>query len=61
MKMKSILLDFVFIIVLTALLIILSETGNLDSLIKLPFITIYTAYIIGRFAGYLSHKSRASK
>ena len=56
MKMKSIVLDLVFIIVVTVALIILSETDNLGFLLKLPVITLLAAYLIGRFAGYLSNR-----
>jgi Ca2+/H+ antiporter len=54
--MKTIIWDIVFIVGLAILLTILSETGNMNYLMKLPFITIYAAYLIGRFAGYLSKK-----
>ena len=61
MKMKTILMDLVFIIAVTAVLIILSETDHMDYVTKWPFITVLVAYTIGRFAGYLSHKNNASK
>jgi hypothetical protein len=31
----------------------------MDALIKFPFMTIYVAYGIGRFAGFLSNKKQA--
>jgi len=48
--------DLIFILLLTIFLLIPSETGNLEILMKLPFITIYIAYALGRMVGYLSNK-----
>jgi len=50
--------DIVFIVILTIVLLILSETGNLDLLAKLPFVTIYVAYAIGRFVGHIASKRK---
>ena len=58
MKLKTILFDLIFIVVLTALLIILNETGKMGSLMKYPFITIYVVYLLGRLAGALSVRSK---
>ena len=56
--MKSHFWDIVFNLTLAVLLTVLSETGKMDYLIKLPFVTIYVAYGIGRFVGYLSYKKK---
>ncbi len=58
MKFKSILFDLIFIVVLSAVLIILNETGKMGSLMKYPFIVIYGAYILGRLAGVVSGKRK---
>ncbi len=57
MKFKSILFDLIFIVVLSAVLIILTKTGKMGSLMKYPFVVIYAAYVIGRLAGVLSRRS----
>jgi hypothetical protein len=58
MKLKTILFDLVFIVVLTALLIVLNETGKMSTLIKYPFITVYSAYILGRLVGILAGRHK---
>ena len=58
MNIKPILFDLIFIVVISALLIILNETGKLSSLMKFPFVVIYAAYGIGRLAGVLSGRRR---
>jgi len=57
--MKSYFLDIIIILILAVVLTVLAETGNMDALIKFPFMTIYVAYGIGRFAGFLSNKKQA--
>jgi hypothetical protein len=59
--MKSSIWDYIFILLLAAFLLILSATGNMGILIKLPFITIYAAYVIGRYVGFLSNKKAMEK
>ena len=49
--MKKYLRDIIFILVLTAILLLLSETGNLEYLNKFQFIPILIAYFIGRYVG----------
>ena len=58
--MKTIIWDFAVIIILTVFLLILSETKNIDLLIKLPFVTIYAASLLGRFVCYLSNKEKVT-
>ena len=58
MKIKSILLDIIFIVVLTVVLIILNEAGKMGSLMKFPFITIYAVYLLGRLGGALAAKRK---
>ncbi len=53
MKLKTILFDLIFIVLLTALLIILNETGKMGALMKYPFVTIYAVYLLGRLSGAL--------
>ena len=55
--MKKYLNDIIFIIALTAILLLLSETGNLGYLNKFPFITILIAYFIGKYVGGKSKTS----
>ncbi len=57
--MKGYFLDIIIILILAVALTVLAETGNMDSLIKFPFMTIYLAYGLGRFAGYLSNRKQA--
>ena len=54
--MKNKYWDIVFILLLSIVLLILTETNNINMLFKLPFITIYVSYGVGRFVGYLSNK-----
>lgn len=58
--MKTKIWDVAFIIILAVFLLILSETKNMDLLIKVPFVTIFTAYIVGRFVSYLSSKEKVT-
>lgn len=48
---KSIRYDLAFIIVITIILVILSETSRLEWLFRFPFVTLIVAYGIGRFVG----------
>ena len=57
--MKKIGWDLLFIVILTIVLVVLSETGNTEILIKLPFVTIYAAYLIGRLVGEFNAKSKS--
>jgi len=59
--MKTIIWDTLFIVGLAIFLAVLSVTGKMNYLMKLPFITIYAAYLLGRFAGYLSDKKKEIK
>jgi hypothetical protein len=61
MKLRTILFDLIFIVVLSAVLIMLSETGKMGSLMKYPFVTIYAAYGIGRLAGVFSGSRRKKR
>jgi hypothetical protein len=49
--LKTSLWDLIFILILAGVLIILSETGRMDLLMKLPFITLLIPYFAGRFIG----------
>jgi Ca2+/Na+ antiporter len=48
---KSIRYDLAFIIMITILLVTLSETGRLEWLVRFPFVTLIVVYGIGRFVG----------
>ena len=58
MKLKSIVADLVFILIVTAVLVLLSETGQLQAVARYPFPVILGAYLTGRIAGELSHRAR---
>lgn len=60
MKNKTYILDIVFIVVLGIILLAFTETGNLDYLTKLPFVTLLIVYFIGRFVGSRITKSKTS-
>jgi hypothetical protein len=57
--MKKIGWDLLFIVILTVFLVLLSKTGNSEVLIKLPFVTIYAAYLIGRLVGEFNGKKKS--
>ena len=56
--MKRTVWDLLFIVILTVVLVVLSETGNTEILIKRPFVTIYLAYLIGRLVGEFNSKAK---
>ena len=58
MNLKIILPDLIFILVITAVLLILSETDHLKIVAKDPALMVLGAYLIGRLAGELSIRSR---
>ena len=58
MKIKTILFDIIFLVVLTLLLIILNETGKMSALMKYPFVSFYAVYLLGRLGGALSVKGK---
>jgi hypothetical protein len=58
--MKATFYDLFFIILAAAILLFLSETDQLDVLIRLPFVTIGCTYAIGRLSGELGRR-RANK
>ncbi len=51
LKNQSILWDLVVILVLALFLTYLSIVDRMELLIKLPFISLYAAYILGRVIG----------
>ncbi|MGE4287550.1 MAG: hypothetical protein AB7E36_02585 [Salinivirgaceae bacterium] len=51
LKNQSILWDLVVILVLALFLTYLSIVDRMELLIKLPFISLYAAYILGRIIG----------
>ncbi len=54
--MKKTYWDIIVIITLAVVLSILSETDTMWILFKLPFVTIFAAYVIGRVIGGLKVK-----
>jgi hypothetical protein len=51
LKNQSILWDLVVILVLALFLTYLSIIDRMELLIKLPFVSLYAAYILGRIIG----------
>ncbi len=58
--MKRIGWDVLFIIILTVVLVVLSETGKTEILIKFPFVTVYATYLIGRVVGEFNAKLKSN-
>lgn len=54
--MNNVKWDILFILLLTGLLIIHSETNTMESLLKYPFISFYAVYLMGRFSGAISSR-----
>jgi Ca2+/Na+ antiporter len=48
---KSIRYDLAFIILVTIILVVLSETGRLEWLVRSLFVTFIVAYGLGRYVG----------
>lgn len=61
MILKKAKWDILFIIISAGFLIFLSQIGRMDLLTKLPFVTIYTAYVIGRIVGSKTLKTTNEK
>ncbi len=57
METKALKWDVIFIIVLSGFLILLSAIDRMEILIKMPFITIFAPYIIGRYVGFAIAKN----
>lgn len=51
-------LDILAIIVIAVFLIILSETNKMHVVTDMPFLSIYMAYIIGRWIGKFTSKNK---
>jgi len=61
MDIRTIKWDIVFIIVLAGFLLYLSHIDRMEILLKLPFVTIYIAYVIGRVVGSKTAKRTDEK
>lgn len=59
-KVNPFLVDFVFIVLLAALLLMLSEWGHVDIIAKYPFVFLLVAYFTGKFAAYITHRQTKS-
>lgn len=46
--MKPFLPDIIVILVLTGLLLVLNELGQLEAVMSYPFLVVYGAYLVGR-------------
>lgn len=58
MKFRTILFDIIFLLALTALMIVFNEAGKLEAVMKYPLVICYGSYLIGRYAGVLSVKKK---
>ena len=59
--MKTSIWDIVIIAAMGLILTILSETNTLYIILKLPFISLYALYLLGRFVGYKIESSQKTK
>lgn len=59
--MKPSIWDVIILFSLGALLVLLNENGNIHWLQKLPYITIATAYFIGRLFGELGKRRKVKE